>query len=63
MAVYAGLYKMSCDMCRYLVKPSYIVKHKDNSKADICSVCYGRCLEYPKFNQGIKDKVIEVTAY
>lgn len=58
--VYAGLEKMSCDMCGNLVRPEYTVKHKDGSKADICSICYGRCLAYPKFQQGLEQGTITV---
>lgn len=63
MPVYAGLYKISCDMCGDLVRPSYTITHKDNTKADICAVCYGKCLMHPKFNQGIEDKDITVREY
>ena len=63
MAVYAGLYKMSCDMCGELTIPKYTVLHKDGSKADICSICYGKCLAYPKFNAGIESNDIKVTDY
>lgn len=61
--VYAGLHKMSCDMCGGLSKPKHTVTHKDNSKADICSMCYGKCLAYPKFNEGVKAGYIKVTDY
>ncbi len=63
MEVYAGLYKVSCDMCQGLVSPDYTVIHKDGSKADICSVCYGKCLAFPKFNNGIESHDIKVTSY
>ena len=63
MAVYAGLYKMSCDMCGDLVKPQHTIAHEDKSKADICSICYGKCLAYPKFNEGIKAGDIKVYSY
>ena len=63
MAVYAGLHKVSCDMCGDLRTPTKIVKHKDGSKADICDICYGKCLTYPKFNEGIATKDIEVLDY
>ena len=64
MEVYAGLYKVSCDMCGGLVKPQYTIVHdKDVSKVDICSVCYGKCLSHPKFNEGIEQGHIRVTGY
>ena len=63
MEVYAGLHKVSCDMCHDLVQPTRIIKHRDGSKVDICDVCYGKCLAYPKFNKGIRDKDIIVTSY
>jgi ribosome-binding protein aMBF1 (putative translation factor) len=63
MTVYAGLHKMSCDMCGSLVKPKHTVTHRDNSKVDICDICYGRCLAYPKFNQGIESEDIKVDDY
>lgn len=63
MQVYAGLYKVSCDMCGNLGRPEYIVKHKNGSKVDICAVCYGKCLSYPKFNNGVESKQIEVARY
>lgn len=63
VVVYAGLHKMSCDMCGELSKPKHIVIHKDRSKADICSICYGKCLAYPKFNEGIKAGDIKVIDY
>ena len=63
MMVYAGLYKVSCDMCGDLVRPQYTVVHKDGSKVDICSVCYGKCLAYPKFNEGIETHSIKVATY
>lgn len=60
MEVYSGLTKVSCDMCLNLVKPTRTVTHQDSSKADICDVCYGKCLAYPKFQKGIKDGDITV---
>ena len=63
IGVYAGLHKVSCDMCGNLVRPSKTVKHKDESKADICDVCYGKCLMYPKFNSGIALAQITVVDY
>ena len=60
MSVYAGLRKVSCDMCGNLVAPTHIITHQDGSKADICSICYGRCLAYPKFQEGIKVGTISV---
>lgn len=60
VGVYAGLHKVSCDMCGDLVKPTRTVVHKDKSKADICDVCYGKCLAYPKFNTGIESGEIVV---
>lgn len=63
IGVYAGLYKVSCDMCCNLVKPKHTVTHKDKSRADICDVCYGRCLAYPKFNAGIKSGDISVSNF
>ncbi len=63
MLVYAGLHKVSCDMCGDLVRPDYIVKHKDGSKADICSTCYGKCLAHSKFNTGIESGDIKVSSY
>ena len=63
MSVYAGLYKMSCDMCGNLTRPKKVVKHKDGSEADICDVCYGRCLAFPKFQQGLKSHDISVRDY
>ena len=59
--VYAGLYKVSCDMCGSLVRPTHTVTHKDKSKADICDVCYGKCLAHPKFNTGVETGDIKVS--
>lgn len=59
--VYAGLHQVSCDMCGNLVEPDYAIKHKDGSTANICSVCYGKCLCYDKFNTGVKDNKITVS--
>ena len=58
--VYAGLEKVSCDMCGNLVKPTHTVIHQDGSKVDICPICYGKCLAYPKFQEGIKAGTISV---
>ena len=58
--VYAGLYKVSCDMCGGVEGWDYVVKHKDGSRAEICSVCYGRCLAHPKFQDGLKSGDISV---
>ena len=51
--VYAGLQKVSCDMCQRLVVPTHTVKHKDGSRVDICGECYDKCLTYPKFQTGV----------
>ena len=62
--LYAGLEKYSCDMCGKLgVKPKYKVIHKDKSSLDICQCCYNKCINYPKFNEGIKNKDIKVITY
>ena len=63
MAIYAGLHKVSCDMCGGFREPQKVIQHKDGSSADICDICYGKCLVYPKFQQGIKDKDIMVKDY
>lgn len=60
MELYAGLEKYSCDMCGPGPRPTYTVVHKDGSKVDICPVCYGRCLAYPKFQEGLKSGEITV---
>lgn len=61
--VYAGLEKYSCDMCGPGPRPTHTIVHEDRSKADICSVCYGKCLAYPKFQEGIKTGEITVREY
>ena len=58
--VYAGLHKVSCDMCGGVDGYDYIVTHEDGSCADICAVCYGKCQTYPKFQDGIKSGEIKV---
>jgi len=58
--LYAGLEKYSCDMCGPGPRPTKTVVHQDGSKADICQVCYGRCLGYPKFQEGIEAGTIRV---
>ena len=60
MQVYAGLYKLSCDMCSRCEGWDYIIKHKDGSRAEICAVCYGKCTMHPPFQQGIANKEIQV---
>ncbi len=60
MVVYAGLRKVSCDMCGGIAGYDYTVVHEDGSKADICAVCYGKCLVFPKFQDGIKSGKIRV---
>ncbi len=62
MSVYAGLRKISCDMCSHLNGYDYIVTHKDGSRVEICSVCYGKCLMHPKFQDGIKSGDIKAEA-
>ena len=59
--LYAGLEKYSCDMCGPGPRPTHTVTHQDNSKVDICSVCYGKCLAHPKFQEGVKEGVIKVS--
>ena len=54
VTLYAGLEKYSCDMCGPGPRPSKTVIHRDGSKADICLICYGKCLAFPKFQEGIK---------
>jgi len=59
--MYAGLYKLSCDMCgRMGERPKKTVIHKDGSRADICECCYQKCLNYPKFTQGVQDEEIKI---
>ena len=62
MALYAGVWKFSCDMCGQIgERPKMTVIHvADKSKVDICSHCYERCLNYPKFLSGVKEGKITV---
>lgn len=60
--IYAGLHKISCDMCGGCNGLDYIITHKDGSTAEVCAVCYGKCLCHDKFNQGVKDGDIKVSA-
>jgi ribosome-binding protein aMBF1 (putative translation factor) len=61
--LYVGLEKFSCDMCGPGPKPTKVIKHKDGSKAEICDICYGKCLAYPKFQEGLKSGEIKVSNY
>lgn len=59
--LYVGLEKYSCDMCGKLgERPKATIKHEDGSKADVCGCCLEKSKAYPKFQQGIKDGVIEI---
>ena len=58
--LYIGLEKYSCDMCSPGPKPTHTVIHQDSSKVDICPTCYRKCLDHPKFQEGIKDRTIKV---
>lgn len=61
MQLYAGLEKYSCDMCGKLgERPTHTVIHKEGHKADICTECYIKCINFPKFKKGIADKNIKV---